>query len=128
MATLFDKDDTQAICDSQNSDRVIKFIPKNSFTSEVQQLMQNGSINGVYYNEAGEIVAEDIWGDVHVAISDVVEKTVSDAVGHFTSLYAEEIASNEVTEDSIYEWWTQTRDQYEGLEYDEVEAAILAKI
>lgn len=53
---------------------------------------------------------------------------VQAAANHFIDLYADEIKAGEVTEDCIYEWWTQTKDQYEGVDYDDVESAILEKI
>jgi hypothetical protein len=57
-----------------------------------------------------------------------IHNQVQAASDHFCQLYAEEIHNNEVTEDTIYEWWTQTRDQYEGVEYEDVEQAILERI
>lgn len=42
-----------------------------------------------------------------------MEKTTLQQIAeHFTQLYAEEIAANEVNDDCIHEWWTMTCDQY----------------
>jgi len=49
--------------------------------------------------------------------------TLDQIVKHFTTLYAEELQY--VTPDTIFEWWSMTRDQYSDVEYKEVEEAIL---
>jgi hypothetical protein len=53
------------------------------------------------------------------------------AAKQFIELYSEEIEANEVTPDTIHEWWTQTVDQYSDLsmdDLDEIEGIINAKI
>lgn len=52
--------------------------------------------------------------------------TLDQIVKHFTSLYAEELQS--VTPDTIFEWWSQTKDQYADVNYEDVEKAILNAI
>jgi hypothetical protein len=42
---------------------------------------------------------------------------------HFLLLYKEEL--KQVTPDTIFEWWSMTRDQYPDVPYKEVEEAIL---
>jgi hypothetical protein len=54
-----------AVHESEKSDRVIKFINQDSLNEETSNLIENGNLYGLYYNENGEIVAEDIWGDIH---------------------------------------------------------------
>jgi len=44
-------------------------------------------------------------------------------VNHFLRLYNEEL--KQVTPDTIFEWWSMTRDQYPDVPYKEVEEAIL---
>jgi hypothetical protein len=54
-----------------------------------------------------------------------------EAANHFIELYSEEIEANEVTPDTIHEWWGQTVDQYPVLTMDdlgEIEGIITAKI
>lgn len=54
-----------AVHASQNSDKVVKFINQDSLTEEVSNLIDNGNLQGIYLNENKEMVAEDIWGDIH---------------------------------------------------------------
>lgn len=65
---LFPEDEAQAVCESEDSDKVVKFVPKNDFKLAVQKLMNAGSVWGVFYNEEGKILAKDIWGDIHEAL------------------------------------------------------------
>ena len=55
----------QAICESRNSEKVIKFLTENELSESIVTAIENGNINGVYYDENNEIVAEDIWGSIH---------------------------------------------------------------
>ncbi|MEL6627443.1 MAG: hypothetical protein AAFQ92_18115 [Bacteroidota bacterium] len=54
----------QAICSSREENNVVEFKPWTSFTKEIQDMLNNGNIWGVYYEE-DLIVAEDIWGEIH---------------------------------------------------------------
>ncbi len=54
-----------AVHASQNSDKVVKFINQDSLIEEVSNLIENGNLQGIYLNENKEMVAEDIWGDIH---------------------------------------------------------------
>lgn len=53
-------------------------------------------------------------------------KTVLEAAKHFVDLYADEIKSGEeITSDTVNEWWLQTKDQYpDDISEEEVEHAI----
>jgi len=53
-------------------------------------------------------------------------KILNDIVRHFILLYKEEL--KEVTPDTIFEWWSQTKDQYADVNYEDVEKAILNAI
>lgn len=55
---------TQAICESRENDKVTRFVDHEEFTSEIQKMLYNGQIWGVYNTTEG-VVAEDIWGDIH---------------------------------------------------------------
>lgn len=50
------------------------------------------------------------------------------AAQHFIDLYNEEIKAGEVSEDTIFEWWTMTKDQYPDAEYEQVERLILKRM
>ena len=54
-----------AVHESQNSEKVVKFINQDSLNEEIYNLIESGNLNGLYFDENGNIVAEDIWGDVH---------------------------------------------------------------
>lgn len=54
-----------AVHEAQNSEKVVKFINQDSLNNEISSLIENGNLHGLYYDENGNIVAEDIWGDVH---------------------------------------------------------------
>lgn len=62
------------------------------------------------------------------------EEILNKIVKNFLDLYKEEIERGEITDECIYEWWWDTRDQYgydvdEGSEvYLEIEKAIWSKI
>ena len=46
------------------------------------------------------------------------EEKLNEIVKHFLDLYKEEIERDEITDECIYEWWWDTRDQY-GYDADE---------
>lgn len=54
-----------AVHESQNSDKVVKFINQDFLNEEGLNLIKIGGLEGLYYDENGNIVAQDIWGDVH---------------------------------------------------------------
>jgi hypothetical protein len=111
-----------AICENKNSERVIKFIDLDKFNKEFQKSYNNATVSGCYYDENGNIVSKDIWDTVHTDIfKSVKELQIETAANHFTELYAEEIAEDEVTGDTIHEWWGQTVDQYSELESSDFE-------
>jgi hypothetical protein len=51
-----------------------------------------------------------------------MQNIAQNAADHFIQLYKDEMEN--VTTDSIFEWWTQTKDQYPGVEYNDVENII----
>jgi hypothetical protein len=55
-----------------------------------------------------------------------ISATLDQIVKHFTILYADELQY--VTPDTIFEWWSQTKDQYDDVNYEDVEKAILNAI
>jgi hypothetical protein len=57
-----------AICSKKNSEQVVKFIDLEKFTTEFQKNYNNGEIYGCYYDENGNVVAEDIWQEIHETI------------------------------------------------------------
>lgn len=57
--------DTQAICQSRENTTVVNFLDWDQFTDSIQSMLNEGQIWGVYYDENNNIVAEDIWGEVH---------------------------------------------------------------
>lgn len=54
-----------AVHEEKNSEKVVKFISQDSLTKKISDLIENGNLHGLYYDEKGNIVAEDIWGDIH---------------------------------------------------------------
>ncbi len=47
-----------AVHESQGSDKVMKFLTENDVQDSIVNLVENGNLTGLYYNEEGEIVAE----------------------------------------------------------------------
>lgn len=58
--------DQIAVHENANSTKVIRFIDAETFP-EAAELQDKGALHGVYQNEAGHLVAADIWGDEHIA-------------------------------------------------------------
>lgn len=54
-----------AVHEAKSSDKVVKFINQDSLKEEVSKLLENGNLQGLYYDKNGNLVAEDIWGDVY---------------------------------------------------------------
>lgn len=54
-----------AVHEEKNSEKVVKFINQDSLTNNIFRLIENGNLYGLYYDEKGNIVAEDIYGDIH---------------------------------------------------------------
>lgn len=54
----------QAVCESRENTKVVEFLNETQLKPEIAQAIESGNIWGVYFKE-GEIVAEDIWGEVH---------------------------------------------------------------
>lgn len=58
--------DQIAVHENATSEKVIRFINAETFPEDAE-LQDNGALHGVYENEAGQLVAADIWGDEHTA-------------------------------------------------------------
>ncbi len=54
-----------AICSSATSEQVAKFIDLQKFNKDFQKAYNNGNIWGCYYDENANIVAKDIWDEIH---------------------------------------------------------------
>lgn len=112
-----------AICSSATSGQVVKFIDLQKFNKDFQKAYNNGNIWGCYYDENANIVAKDIWDEIHTDIFKTAkELQIEAAANHFVELYADEIAEGEITGDTIHEWWGQTVDQYSELSREDFEA------
>jgi len=58
----------QGVCESSEMDSpVVKFVSGNELTDKVCELIWSGDLDGLYYNEDGEIIAMDVWGEEHKA-------------------------------------------------------------
>jgi len=53
------------------SDKVLYFVDGTKLTDDVCKMIYNGITYGLYEAEDGKIMAEDIWGEHHVAERDV---------------------------------------------------------
>lgn len=58
----------QAVCKSKEDDTVVNFLNESDMKPKIVEAIENNQIWGVYYNEQGEIVADDICGEVHADI------------------------------------------------------------
>lgn len=54
-----------AVHESENSEKVVMFINQDFLNVEINDLIESGNLHGIYFDENGEMVAKDIWGDVH---------------------------------------------------------------
>ena len=50
---------------SATSEQVIKFIDIEMFTKKFQKAYNDGNIRGCYYDEKGQVIAQDIWDEIH---------------------------------------------------------------
>ena len=50
---------------SATSEQVIKFIDIEKFNKEFQKAYNDGNIWGCYYDEKGQVIAQDIWNEIH---------------------------------------------------------------
>lgn len=53
-----------AVHKSENSEKVIRFINQDVLNVEIKNLIENGSLHGIYLDENDEMVAKDIWGNI----------------------------------------------------------------
>lgn len=60
---------TNLVHKSKKSEQVVSFIKRSELKQEINNLVENNQIYGFYYDRDGEIVAEDIWGDVYKNIT-----------------------------------------------------------
>lgn len=54
----------QPVYQSKNSDKVVLFLDETEIKPEIVNAIENATIEAIYFN-AGEIVARDIWQDIH---------------------------------------------------------------
>lgn len=66
MATI--NNINQAICESRESEKIIRFANENEFVPFLVHMINEGQIWGVYIAEDGEVVAEDLWGEIYEAV------------------------------------------------------------
>lgn len=64
---------TIAVHESQNSEKVVRFIEQELLNDNIASMLENGCIVGLYYDENSEIVAEDIWGDIHTNVTNATD-------------------------------------------------------
>jgi len=60
--------DKVAVHENRESEKVVEFISLSSFTDDFIRMHDNDMIYGVFYNESGDIVALDIWQEIHTDI------------------------------------------------------------
>ena len=60
----------EAVHESCDSERVVRFINQNSLTERICNMIENGDLYGLYLDDTGSIVAKDIHGDIHENILD----------------------------------------------------------
>jgi len=56
--------DTQAVCESAKSDKIVEFMRLDKFNDKFLELKTNGEIWGVYYDKKGNLVAQEIEGGI----------------------------------------------------------------
>lgn len=56
--------DKEAIHESKDSTKVVEFINIDLLSTIIQNLLINCNVHKLYYDEFGNIVAEDLWGDL----------------------------------------------------------------
>lgn len=67
-----------AVHESENSEKVVKFINQDLLNKEVNDLIENGNLYGIYFDEDGGMVAKDIWGEIHKNIEEsIIMKTLN---------------------------------------------------
>ena len=55
----------EPVYQSKNSDKVVLFLNETEIKPEIVKAIENATIEAIYYNDAGNIVARDIWQDIH---------------------------------------------------------------
>ncbi|HET8963754.1 MAG TPA: hypothetical protein VFM99_07650 [Chitinophagales bacterium] len=53
-----------AVHESETSEKVVKFIELEHFTQGFQDMYNNNTVDGVYFNDKGKIVCRDTSGDI----------------------------------------------------------------
>lgn len=67
-----------AVHESENSEKVVKFINQDLLNKEVNDLIENGNLYGIYFDEDVKMVAKDIWGEIHKNIEEsIIMKTLN---------------------------------------------------
>lgn len=62
------QDFRQPVCESRESDRIVKYLTGDKFSQDMQARLDNGDIWGVYYNEDDQLVAEENGGRIFTGI------------------------------------------------------------
>ena len=91
-----------------------------------REFIQEREVNGDWI--PGQVQACIEYFEYEVENDDEMEE-LNKIVNHFTELYSDEIKNNEITKDTIHEWWNYTKDQYsQNIKYEKVENGILKAI
>ena len=52
---------------SKGSETVVGSMPVNELSEKTKEAVENGYVHGFYYDENGDLVYDDIWGETHLA-------------------------------------------------------------
>lgn len=55
----------QPVYESENSDKVVQFLDENQLKPEIVEAIENNTIEAIYHDELGNVLARDIWQDIH---------------------------------------------------------------
>ena len=55
----------QPVYESENSDKVVYFLDENQLKPEIVEAIENNTIEAIYRDELGDVLARDIWQDTH---------------------------------------------------------------
>lgn len=55
----------QPVYESKNSDKVVQFLDENQLKAEIVEAIENNTIEALYYDQLGNVMALDIWQDTH---------------------------------------------------------------
>ncbi len=118
--------DQQGIINSGAANCGVDTVYTQQGSESVFNFFSDESFKDKYYLFSIDVNAENIFDFMQDSIRVNKTATLEKAAKHFLDLYADEIES--VTPDTIHEWWGMTEDQYEGVEYEELEEKILSQL